>query len=209
MSLNKTNLALVITIALGSSAAEVDAAFNDAREVLGFDTDAIEPGTVAAAQSTDGVERDVNGLPWDQRIHGSAHNKNKDGTWKNIKGVDKTLLAQVEAQLKATSAAVPAAVALPLPLPGAVLPLPGATIPLPGAAIPSLPPANPEFTNFVAFIAANTKSESNPSGRLNDEWVKATLAANGVAGGELQNLAANPALIGSIFAGIKAALGVA
>ncbi len=176
-------------------------------------SDEIEPGAVATAQHgaipvtgiapppRDGVERDVNGLPWDQRIHGSAKNKNKDGSWKNIKGVDKTLLAQVEAQLKSTSAA-------PVPAATTTLPLPGASIPLPGALVPALPPANPEFTNFVAFIAQHTKSDTNPAGRLTDEWVKATLLGNGVAGGELQNLAANPALIAPIFAGIRAALGV-
>lgn len=206
MSLNKTNLALVLTIALGSTAAEVDAAFDEAREVLGFSAnDSISPADIAAASQHGGmaaltgqVERDSAGLPWDQRIHSSSKEKNADGSWRARRNVDATTRAKVEAELKATIAAPVNIIntAPPIPAPPALPPLPVA------------PPANPVFTNFVGFLAQHTRSETNPTGRLTDEWVKQCLAANGVAGGELQNLAANPALIPQIEAGIKAALGL-
>lgn len=204
----KTNLAIVITLALGITASEFDATVEQAREALGLsDDNSIAPTAVAAAQTAPTVEQlhdaglvDINGLPWDKRIHSSSKGKNQDGTWRYLKGGDKTLRAKVEADLKSTIGASPATVTV---APVATIPLPG-MIPLPLAA----PPANPQFTAFVAFIAQNTKSDTNPTGRLTDEWVKATLLANGVAGGELQNLAANTALIGPIEAGIKAALGL-
>lgn len=33
------------------------------------------------------VDIDINGLPWDERIHASSHNLNKDGTWRRMKGL--------------------------------------------------------------------------------------------------------------------------
>jgi len=214
MSLNKTNLALVLTIALGSTAAEVEATFDEAREVLGFAPDnSISPTEAAAAQNTTvaagGVERDSNGLPWDARIHSSSKAKVESGAWRLRKGVDKGLVAKVEAELKSTVAAAPAATAtLPTASAAPPLPLPGAGVPLPPLPTPAAP-VNPVFTNFVAFLAQHTKSEANPNGRLTDEWVKQMLTVNGVANGELQNLAHNPALIPQIESGIKTALGIA
>lgn len=42
---------------------------------------------------------DARGLPWDGRIHTPAQTKIANGNWKNIRGVDKDLLARVEAEL--------------------------------------------------------------------------------------------------------------
>lgn len=48
------------------------------------------------------VELDAEGLPWDARIHGKAKKQTvKEKTWKKIKGVDKAVVAQVEAELRA------------------------------------------------------------------------------------------------------------
>lgn len=44
-------------------------------------------------------ELDSRGLPWDARIHSGGKSQNKDGSWKNMKGVDKVLLANVEQEL--------------------------------------------------------------------------------------------------------------
>ena len=51
---------------------------------------------------------DKRGLPWDARIHAGTKSINADGTWRNLKGVDKGLLAAVEAELTALMA-MPAA----------------------------------------------------------------------------------------------------
>jgi len=52
---------------------------------------------------------DVRGIPWDERIHASTKATNGDDTWRNKRGVDKALLAAVEAELLAAvdSAPVP------------------------------------------------------------------------------------------------------
>lgn len=55
-----------------------------------------------------GVELDSAGLPWDARIHSESKSKIADGTWRQKRGVDKTLLADVEAELKRVMA-IPAA----------------------------------------------------------------------------------------------------
>ena len=66
-----------------------------------------EPVAVATPVKTEvtvdnNQELDVRGLPWDERIHSTKKGKNADGSWRNRRGVDKDLLAQVEAELKAT-----------------------------------------------------------------------------------------------------------
>lgn len=177
-------------------------------------TDRISPEAAAAAQHagtaaiTGQAERDVNGLPWDARIHSSSKNKNGDGSWRNRKGVDKATLAKVEAELKATVAA-PATIAatatnLPPPPVAAVPAIPA----LPIAAVAAAP--NPVYTNFVAFLAQHTKSEQNPTGRITPEWVQTVLRDSfGIPNGDLQNLAHKPEAIPAIEAAIKNALGLA
>jgi hypothetical protein len=56
------------------------------------------PGVAGSA------EVDVNGIPWDSRIHASTKATNKDGSWRNKPKVDPTVLADVTAQLKALMA---------------------------------------------------------------------------------------------------------
>lgn len=51
-------------------------------------------------------EVDAAGMPWDARIHASTKTKYKDKeTWKLKRGVDKDLVAQVEAELKGAATA--------------------------------------------------------------------------------------------------------
>lgn len=54
-----------------------------------------------APQGSNGAELDVNGLPWDARIHSSSKNKNQDGTWRYTRGGDTAERARVEAELRA------------------------------------------------------------------------------------------------------------
>lgn len=46
-----------------------------------------------------GAELDINGLPWDDRIHSSSKNKNADGSWRGRKGVAPPIIAKVKAEL--------------------------------------------------------------------------------------------------------------
>lgn len=60
----------------------------------GATADSTPPGT---------VERDINGLPWDERIHSSSRSKNADGSWRGRKGVPPPTIAKVKAELMAQS----------------------------------------------------------------------------------------------------------
>ena len=159
------------------------------------------------------VELDKNGLPWDERIHSGSRKKNADGSWSKRKNVDDATRSKVEAELRATMAGGTPAAAEPTPPPVApaapvappaapTLAPPGNLPPIPGAAQP-----DPAYSSFVQFIAQNTHSDTNPAGRLTDEWVKTVLAHYGVAEGSLQNLAHNPALIPQIESYIRSQLG--
>jgi hypothetical protein len=63
------------------------------------------PAAPPAANTSPVVELDIRGLPWDQRIHSSSHNKCKTGEWKNARGADPVLVKQVEEELRAAMAA--------------------------------------------------------------------------------------------------------
>lgn len=84
------------------------------------DASAVFTGSTVATVSTGAtpestppgnVERDIHGLPWDERIHSSSKNKNADGSWRGRKGVPPPTIAKVKAELLAQSngGAVPTA----------------------------------------------------------------------------------------------------
>ena len=108
---------------------------------------------------------DVHGLPWDERIHASSRAKTADGSWRQKRGVDTTLVTTVEAELRALMG-LPAPVTLvPLPPPpaepavseGSITSSPVASAPT-VAAVPPPPPAPfvpappPATDNKIAFI---------------------------------------------------------
>lgn len=65
-----------------------------------------QPGATAQTGGNgSSKELDVNGLPWDERIHSSSKNKNQDGTWRYTRGGDPAVRATVEAELRAKIAA--------------------------------------------------------------------------------------------------------
>ena len=72
--------------------------------------------TVATTEATlnpHGVELDAEGLPWDARIHSDSRKKlAKGNTWKLMRGIDKQLVKNVKAELKA--AFPPAAAGAPI-----------------------------------------------------------------------------------------------
>lgn len=59
-------------------------------------------------------ELDKRGMPWDVRIHSAGRSLNQDGTWRNRRGVDPTLLAQVEKEISQINPA-PSFSAPPIP----------------------------------------------------------------------------------------------
>lgn len=63
----------------------------------------------------DSSEIDSSGLRWDARIHSSSKVKNNDGSWKKRKGVERTVLLQVEGELRGTMAAAQVHQAPPQP----------------------------------------------------------------------------------------------
>jgi len=149
-------------------------------------------------------ELDIKGMPWDARIHAATKTKTAEGSWRYRRNCDAALIASVEAAIKGTVAAgttVAAAGSAPPPPPPAA-----------GSAPPPPPPApsNVAFTNFVLFITTHLWSATNPSGKINPEWLKTTLEGTyGVANGDLQNMAHMPeAAIIAAHNGIKTAYGL-
>lgn len=94
----------------------------------------------SATSNSQGPDRDSRGIPWDNRIHAANRGLKKDGTWKYRRGVDETVIAEVEKGLTAPATPV-------------VVPTFPNAAPVP--AIPTLPPAFP--------VAQPVASEPTPS----------------------------------------------
>lgn len=141
------------------------------------------------------VEVDKNGVPWDERIHSSSKENrlNADGTWRAKRGVDKAYAKRIEAQLLAARSATPPAA----PAPAAAAPAAAAAPPMPGGNKPPMPGAAAEtpYASLLKFIASNTKSDTNPNGMFDSEYVSAILVHFGVPDGSLQTLAHSPQLV--------------
>lgn len=84
---------------------------------------------------------DNTGLPWDERIHAKTKAFNADGSWRGRRGVDKSVAAAIEAQLRAGNAPAPQYTA-----PTAHIPPPDMSQQQPPAYTPPSPPQHPQFT---------------------------------------------------------------
>lgn len=117
-----------------------------------------------AASPANGVDLDIHGLPWDERIHAGTKRKNADGSWTAKRGLnDPALLQRVQAELRArvagqgpaaTPAAAPVAPA-PVAPPVAVVPPfvpPVAGFPPVQPAAPSAPAAPTTFEQFMTRV---------------------------------------------------------
>lgn len=133
------------------------------------------------------AELDSNGMPHDNRIHAATKTKNKDGSWRNLRGVDPELVKVVEAELRAIMAApvvTPADIAAgavpPPPVPevstGPVMTDPAAAfggnatapvVPAPPAT-PDIGGAPPVTTGPAATPAASPSSEVPAAGEVNE-----------------------------------------
>lgn len=115
----------------------------------------------APQETTDGPELDAEGLPWDSRIHASTRTRNKDETWRLLRGVDQGLVDQVKAELKAAmSAPVPAS---------------------PPAAPAETPPPSDDQppVSFAGFVQAITKKQA--AGLLTVQEINEVCVKHGLA----------------------------
>lgn len=179
-------------------------------------------GTSAdAAMMTQGVQQlDKNNLPWDARIHAASKAVNADGTWRQRRGVDRELVATVEAELRqvmglklpddthgspeldADAAKLAAMGADPGPTVGQVA---GIIPPPPPVATPPAPPvtaAEPTtFPELVAFISAQ-----KVAGKLTQDQVTAALKEISIEG-PLPVINARLDLIPVLVARLRAVMG--
>jgi len=87
-----------------------------------------------APTAATGGDLDARGLRWDERIHAATKTKNKDGTWRNKRGLEEGHIKEIEAQLQSQG---PAQVTQSAPAPQ----IPAAPIAPPVIAAPVIPPA--------------------------------------------------------------------
>lgn len=156
---------------------EAAAAFGVPPAPLAVSTPAIAAGSIVAppppantapitttpgvASSAAGVDLDAKGFPWDNRIHAGTKRKNADGSWTAKRGVDPTLVATVEAELRQVMGAAPAAPLAPaVPAPPPTAPIapvavsaPQVTAPPAPAVVPAAPAGEVPADARAQFVA--------------------------------------------------------
>jgi hypothetical protein len=185
----------------------------------------------APASTADNVQRDKNGLPWDERIHSDTKAKNKDGTWRTRRNLKPGVLESVTAELRAMAPATaglvpppPAVVPAPPVQPAAVVPVqpvsvgasvavpappvslqPGAVPapPAPGGAAVVLPVDGAQSVTFPQVMQAIT--QACQAGKMKNEDIPALCVSVGVP--TLQELAKRPDLLATMLATVKAKAG--
>lgn len=142
------------------------------------------------------VELDVNGLPWDARIHAGTKRKNADGSWTAKRGVDDATVASVTAELRG----VPTVAVNPTPIVTPPTPTVAPVVAAPPAASGELPATSAEF---MQWLSAHIKA-----GRLSN--TDATLAVQSTGLTILPDLMKpeNAALIPVVAAKLKADKGL-
>ena len=119
------------------------------------------PATPAATSSAPALVVDSEGMPWDERIHAGTKQKIANGSWRKKKGVDPSLVLQVEAELKGFAAlATPAPAAAPAPVapppPVAAAPAPAPVAPPPPAPAAATAPSG--LSPFTQLIVDTSKA---------------------------------------------------
>lgn len=147
-----------------------DAPAPDGYPAKSVDAEPINPREDAIG--LDAPQRDVAGIPWDERIHASTKTTNKDGTWTRRRNTPDEVFDKVMAELKAANMAMTleaaAGLAAPTPEPPqpsaaeAFTPPPSVVIPpaVPVAHVPTPPvPAVPAPPAPVAVAPDDTAAE--------------------------------------------------
>jgi outer membrane biosynthesis protein TonB len=134
---------------------------------------------------------DAEGLPWDQRIHASSKTRNADGTWRQRRGVDPSLVEHVRAELKQTMSA-PAPAAPPPPVAPVAPPPPVAPVAPPPPVAPVAPPPPPlQVDNYMSLLTR--LSADKASGVVTNVQIDTALEQLGVP--TLAALIARPDLV--------------
>lgn len=157
----------------------------------------------AATGNLSVTDTDSEGFAWDARIHSTPAKKTDKGVWRAKRGADPQLVAQVKAaQIAARTTAAPAEPAAP-----AAPVIPAAPV---APAAPVMPPATPTpYAELIGVIGRHTyDAATNPTGRINADWVTQYLTNWGVPGGMVENVATMDVGVQSqIVAAFKQALG--
>lgn len=174
--------------------------------------DAAEGEQAAHAAATGNLsvtDTDSEGFAWDARIHSTPAKKTDKGVWRAKRGADPQLVAQVKAaQIAARTATATAAPVVAAETPAPAAP---ATPVMPAAPVaPVMPPATPTpYAELIGVIGRHTyDAATNPTGRINADWVTQYLANWGVPGAMVENVATMDVVVQSqIVAAFKQALG--
>lgn len=147
------------------------------------------------------VELDVDGRPWDARIHSdAAERKAKTGKWKTRKNLPDGYKEQIEAELRG----VPTAPAAPAP---AATPAPAAAPSAPSPVAPAAPAPTPTtaatmtFPQFVQWAMGHTKA-----GRCNQTDVQLAVQEAGLT--TVPDLSKRIDLIPQVMATLKRTKGI-
>lgn len=183
-----------IHVAAGADAEKIGEEVASALAPDGYPTPANGSLPIEAAPAGE-VERDKDGIPWDERIHASTKTKTQAGIWTRRRNLDDATFDAVTAELRAanTTRTMEAAQALTAPtetsaaeaftppasvtIPPATVPAPPA-VPTPPAATPAPAPATGEAPTFVEIMKKVTTGQS--SGKLTQASLQENLAAVGL-----------------------------
>lgn len=160
------------------------------------------PAAPEPSGSGDSVELDVDGLPWDSRIHSDAAvRKAATGKWKTRKNLAAGYKEQIEAELRAVmnagkittttvaAAAPPAPSAAPAPAPS------------PAPAAPTAAPTGNAFAEFTRWLVGHTQAK-----RLTQTDAVLEVQKQGLS--QIPDLAKRPDLIPAVMAALTAAKGL-
>ena len=121
------------------------------------------------------VELDSKGMPWDARIHAATKAKIGDGTWRYKRGTPDTVIAPIEAEIRATMSApgIPAAPAAPVPSAPAPAPavspaapvVPVAPVVASASAVPPAPTGD-AFSKLMTWLTPRLASGSITAERV-------------------------------------------
>ena len=162
------------------------------------------PTPQVTPQQIANAELDVDGLPWDARIHAGTKTKTQKKQWTRKKGVDDAVFDAVIAELRQQYPAAAATPATPAATTATVTAPAAPAVSAPAISVPAAAPATPyaQLTDWLARNIGEGKA-------LTATWVNEQFASNGTS---LPALAANQeasAQFLEAFRGVLKQMGVA
>jgi hypothetical protein len=146
-----------------------------------------------------GVVVDNLGTPWDGRIHSETKTTNKDGTWRQKRGLnDEAMKKRIESEIRASVAAIlpPGFLAQQPPAAPPAMPTPpAAPVAAAPAPAPVAPPAAPTPQIETFSTVASRMATYVAAGKVNAEQIAAELAQLLGPGAAFAGLASRPDLV--------------